>query len=170
MGRGQSISYLIIGQDLHQIAEKYGQDAAATIISTTAAKIVMRQLDPDTAKRFSEMMGYKMKKKTVKGPDGKDKEETTEELLFTPMDIMKLPEAKQLVIIQGHYNRPIEADQERYILNKNAAQKKLYAKVQLGECAPLPEFLVPSHHRALGYSGTPKLYDPQTKQIKELAS
>ena len=43
LGRGQKISYLIIGQDLHQIAEKYGNDAAATIISTTAAKIVLRQ-------------------------------------------------------------------------------------------------------------------------------
>lgn len=38
------------------------------------------------------MMGYKMKIKTVKGPDGKDREETGEELLYTPMDIMKLDE------------------------------------------------------------------------------
>lgn len=169
LGRGQKISYLIIGQDLHQIAEKYGPDAEATIISTTAAKIVMRQNDPDTADRFSKMMGYKMKKKTVKGPDGKDKEETTEELLFTPMDIMKLPEGKQLVIIQGHYNRPIEADQERYFLEKTEVQKKLAAKVKMGECAPLPEFLVPAHHRALGYTGAPRIYDPMTKKIKELA-
>ena len=170
LGRGQKISYLIIGQDLHQIQEKYGADAAATIISTTAAKIVMRQNDPDTADRFSKMMGYKMKKKTVKGPDGKDKEETTEELLFTPMDIMKMNPEEQLVIIQGHYNRPIKADQERWYKNSTAIQKKLYAKVQMGECAPLPEFLVPAHHRALGYSGTPRIYDPMTQEIKELVS
>ena len=169
LGRGQKISYLIIGQDLHQIQEKYGADAAATIISTTAAKIVMRQNDPDTAKRFSDMMGYKMKKKTVKGPDGKDKEETTEELLFTPMDIMKMNPEEHLVIIQGHYNRPIKADQERWYKNTTAIQKKMYAKTQMGECAPLPEFLVPSHHRALGYTGTPHIYDPMTKKIKELA-
>ena len=92
-----------------------------------------------------------MKKKTVKGPDGKDKEETTEELLFSPMDIMKLPEGKQLVIIQGHYNRPIEADQERYFLEKTEVQKKLAAKVKMGECAPLPEFLVPSHNTSIIY-------------------
>ncbi len=169
LGRGQKISYLIIGQDLHQIAEKYGSDAEATIISTTAAKIVMRQNDPDTADRFSKMMGNKMTKKTVKGPDGKDKEETSEELLYTPMDIMKLPEGKQLVIIQGHYNRPIEADQERYFLGKNDVQKKLAAKVDMGECSPLPEFLVAAHHRALGYMGKPRVYDPQTKIIKDLA-
>lgn len=110
LGRGQKISYLIIGQDLHQIQEKYGADAAATIISTTAAKVVLRQNDPDTAERFSKMMGYKMKIKSVKGPDGKEREETSEELLYTPMDIMKLADNKELVIYQGWYHRPIEQE------------------------------------------------------------
>ena len=64
LGRGCKVSYLIIGQDLHQIQEKYGADAAATIISTTAAKIVLRQNDPDTAIRFSNMMGKKITKKS----------------------------------------------------------------------------------------------------------
>ena len=169
LGRGQKISYLIIGQDLHQIAEKYGQDAAATIISTTAAKIVMRQNDPDTAESFSKMMGHKMKKKTVKGPDGKDKEETTEELLFTPMDIMKMDPEKQLVIIQGHYNRPIEADGEWHFYRKNAVQIAMNDKVKMGRASPIPEYLIPKHHRALRYEGKPRAYDAKTKQIKDLA-
>lgn len=159
LGRGQKISYLIIGQDLHQIAEKYGNDAAATIISTTAAKIVLRQNDPDTAKRFSDMMGYKMKVKT--GSDGK--EQTSEELLYTPMDIMKLDDKKQLVIFQGWYHRPIEADKQ-YAFN----DPRLASYMAMGECSPLPEFLIPSHHAALGYSGVPKVYIPQTKEIKIL--
>lgn len=165
LGRGQSISYLIIGQDLHQIAEKYGADAAATIISTTAAKVVLRQNDPDTAERFSKMMGYKMKKKMVKGPDGKEKEETSQDLLYSTMDILKLDPKKQLVIFQGWYHRPIEADHQQAWQDP-----RLLGFMNMGECAPLPEFLVPAHHRALGYSGTPRIYDPQTKQIKELAS
>lgn len=169
LGRGQQISYLIIGQDIHQIQEKYGPDAAATIISTTAAKVIMRQNDLDTAKRFSEMIGYKKTKKTVKGPDGKDKEETSEELLYSPMDIMKLEEAKQIVLIQGHYNRPIKADQERHFLNKTDTEKKLHAKVMMGESSPIPEFLIPSHHAALGYAGEPRYFDPKTKEIKMLA-
>ena len=86
------------------------------------------------------------------------------------MDIMKLEDSKQLVIVQGHYNRPIEANQERWIVNKTKIQQKLYAKVQMGEASPLPEFLIPSHHKALGYSGTPRIYDPKTKEIKELVS
>ena len=164
LGRGQKISYLLIGQDLNQIAEKYGREAADTIISTTAAKIVLRQNDPKSAERFSEMMGKKMKKE--KGPDGK--EITKEELLYTPMDIMKLPEGKQLVIIQGHYNRPIEADQERWFKNSSAIEKALYKKTEMGEAPPLPEFLIPSHHRILGYSGAPRIYNPKTKEIKIL--
>ena len=163
LGRGQKVSYLIIGQDLHQIAERYGNDAAATIISTTAAKIVLRQNDPDTAKRFSEMMGYKMKLKTVKGADGKEKEETSEELLYTPMDIMKLDDKKQLVIFQGWYHRPIEADKQMAFNDS-----RLAGYMAMGECSPLPEFLIPSHHAALGYTGTPRIYIPQTKETKVL--
>lgn len=159
LGRGQKISYLIIGQDIHQIQEKYGADAAATIISTTAAKIVMRQNDLDTAERFSKMMGYKMKIKTDK--DGK--ESTSEELLYTPMDIMKLSDKKQLVIFQGWYHRPIEAD-KHFAFD----DQRLSGLMAMGATSPLPEFLVPSHHAALGYSGTPRYYDPQTGEIKTL--
>lgn len=163
LGRGQKISYLIIGQDLHQIQEKYGADAAATIISTTAAKIVLRQNDPDTAKRFSEMMGYKMKMEKVKGPDGKETEQKKEELLFTPMDIMKLDYKKQLVIFQGWYHRPIEADKQMAY-----EDPRLAGYMAMGESTPLPEFLIPSHHAALGYTGPVRVYNPQTKETKIL--
>ncbi len=164
LGRGQSISYLIIGQDLHQIAEKYGNDAAATIISTTAAKIVLRQNDPDTATRFSNMMGEKMEKKKEKGPDGKEVEVTKKELLFTPMDIMRLDKKKQLVIYQGWYHRPIEADHQ-----PAWQDSRLSGYMAMGEAAPLPEFLIPSHHAILGYTGTPRIYNPMTEEIRELA-
>ncbi len=159
LGRGQQVSYLIIGQDLHQIQEKYGADAAATIISTTAAKVVLRQNDPDTAKRFSDMMGYKMKIKTDK--DGK--ESTSEELLYSPMDIMKLDAKKQLVIFQGWYHRPIEADKQMAF-----SDPRLAGFMKMGASSPLPEFLVPSHHAALGYVGVPKFFDPRTGETTEL--
>ena len=167
LGRGQKISYLIIGQDIHQIQEKYGADAAATIISTTAAKIVMRQNDITTARQFSEMMGQKIKLEKVKGADGKDKDEKKESPLYSEMDIMKLEEGKQLVIFQGYYNRPIEATQEREFLNKTPIQKKLHEKVLMGESSPLPEFLIPSHHAIMGYSGRPRVYNPATGELKE---
>lgn len=170
LGRGQKISYLIIGQDLHQIQEKYGADAAATIISTTAAKIVMRQNDPETAKRFSEMIGNEIKKEKKVDKDGKETEETkTPKPLYSEMDIMTLGEGKQIVIYQGWYHRPIEATQERYFLAKSDIEKKLLAKVEMGESAPMPEFLVANHCRAMGYTGQILFMDPTTKTIKVLS-
>jgi len=167
LGRGCKVSYLIIGQDLHQIQEKYGADAAATIISTTAAKIVLRQNDPDSAKRFSEMMGKKITKKIEK-KDGKDVEVPKEEPIYSEMDIMKLPANKQLVIYQGWYHRPIEATNVQYYQGKTPVQKRLLEKIAMGEASPLPEFLIPSHHAIMGYGGTPSVLNPNTNEIKIL--
>ena len=167
LGRGCKVSYLIIGQDIHQIQEKDGADAAATIISTTAAKIVLRQNDPDTAIRFSNMMGKKITKKIEK-KDGKDVEVPKEEPIYSEMDIMKLPADKQIVIYQGWYHRPIEATNIQYYLGKTPVQKRLLEKIAMGETSPLPEFLIPSHHAIMGYSGNPCVYNPQTKEIKLL--
>ncbi|MBR0212367.1 MAG: type IV secretory system conjugative DNA transfer family protein, partial [Alphaproteobacteria bacterium] len=157
----------IIGQDIHQINERYGNDAAATIISTTAAKIILRQNDPESAKKFSEMMGKKITKK-VEMKDGKEVETPKEEPIYSVMDIMKIETGKQLILYQGWYHRPIEAVQERHFENQTPIQKKLHEKVLMGESAPLPEFLVPSHHAIMGYEGTPKILDPMTKEVKIL--
>lgn len=167
LGRGQKVSYLIIGQDIHQIQEKYGADAAATIISTTAAKIVLRQNDPETAKRFADMIGLKKTKK-IEVKDGKEVETPKEEPLYSEYDIMRLPIGKQLVIYQGWYHRPIEADQEWEFINKTPIQKALHEKVLMGEASPLPEFLIPSHHAIMGYNGTPCVLNPNTNEIKIL--
>ena len=53
-------------------------------------------------------------------------------------------------------------------MNKTPVQKRLVEKIKMGEASPLPEFLIPSHHAILGYEGTPKMYNPQTKEIKLL--
>ncbi|MCL2338335.1 MAG: type IV secretory system conjugative DNA transfer family protein [Proteobacteria bacterium] len=152
LGRGQSVSYLIIGQDIHQISEKYGNDARMTIMSTTAAKIVMRQNDWDSASAFSQLMGRKIELKTTK--DEKTGKETTtpddKGELYSPMDILKLEDNKQLVIMQGWPNRPIEADKQ-YAFKDD----KLLEKQKIGKSSPLPEFLIPAHHAAMGYAGPP---------------
>ena len=168
LGRGQKVSYLIIGQDIHQISERYGQDAASTIISTTAAKIVMRQNDPETAERFSKMIGMKKTEKVEINKEGKEEKKPKEEPLYSEYDIMKLSKGKQLVIYQGWYHRPIEADQVFHFLNSTPVEKKLHEKVLMGEAPPLPEFLVPVHHAIMGYEGTPCVMDPMTKEIKIL--
>lgn len=170
VGRGQQISYLFIGQDLHQIAEKYGADASKTIISTTAAKVVLRQNDPETARRFSEMMGTKITMKKEKGPDGKETEVPKTEPLFSEYDIMKLKDPKgekpgeELVIYEGWYHRPIKAE-----LRMAFADPRLAPLIKMGRSSPLPEFLIPMHHAILEYNGNPRYYNPQTNELKELA-
>ena len=139
----------------------------STILTTTAAKVVLRQNDIDSAKRFSELVGKKttIKKKKVKGPDGKEKEEEEkkEEEMLSPMDIMKLGFNDGVLIFQGFYDRPIKTKL------KMTFQDKEYSSYRaMGRSAPMPEFLVPSHHAILEYAGTPKFYDPQTKELKEL--
>ena len=169
VGRGQKVSYLIVGQDISQIAEKYGDKAADTIIANTAAKVILRVNDPATAERFTHMIGKKKTKKKEKGPDGKEIEVDKEEDLFSPMDLMTLPKGKQLVLFQGFYNRPIEADGEWHFLRKNAIQIAMNDKVKMGRASPIPEYLIPKHHRALRYEGKPRVYDAKTNKVKELA-
>jgi type IV secretory pathway TraG/TraD family ATPase VirD4 len=169
VGRGQKVSYLIVGQDISQIQEKYGDKAAETVIANTAAKVVMRVNDYTTAERFSRMIGKKKVKKKEKGPDGKDMEVEKEEDLYSPMDLMTLPKGKQLVLFQGSYNRPIEADGEWHFYRKTPIQIALDDKVRMGRASPIPEYLIPKHHRALRYEGAPKVYDVKTKTVKELA-
>lgn len=168
LGRGQKISYLIVGQDIHQIEEKYGKDAASTIISTTAAKIVFRQNDPETAKNFSEMMGKKITKKIEKTKDdkGNEKEKEVEdknEMLYSPMDIMSLKQDKEIIIYQGWYHRPIEAELKLALFDPRLASFR-----SMGRASPLPEFLIPAHHAAMGYTGNPRVYNPLTKELKEI--
>lgn len=52
VGRGQKVSYLLIGQDLGQISGKYGKDDLETVISTTACKVILSQNNEQTAQRF----------------------------------------------------------------------------------------------------------------------
>ena len=167
VGRGQMVSYLIVGQDISQIQDKYGEKAAESIIANTAAKIVLRINDIQTATRFSEMMGQKIKLKDSKGADGKSVETKDASPLFSPMDLMTMDVEKQIVMVQGWYNRPIEAEQARWYKNKTEAEKRLFNKVQLGEASPLPEFMIPKHHALMRYSGRPRVYNPNTGELKE---
>ncbi len=173
VGRGQKVSYLIVGQDISQIAEKYGDKAADTIIANTAAKIILRVNDPATAQRFSDMMGQQIKIKKTKGPDGKETESKNPEPLYSVMDLMTISPEKQIVLFQGYYNRPIEASQERWYKNKSPIEKELYNKVMMGMDEPtaasaIPEYMVPAHHKAMGFDGEPRFFDIKTKTVKIL--
>lgn len=160
LGRGCKVSYLIIGQDIHQIREKYGADAAATIMSTTAAKIVLRQNDVETATQFQKMIGDEIKIKKEKDKDGKETETPDPKPLYTEMNIRTLDDKKQLVIYQGFARRPIEADKQMWFNTDSLKNRKL------AEAAPLPEHLVDNHIRSMGYD-TEKIREVQEKMKKK---
>ena len=167
LGRSAQVSYLLIGQNLHQFSEKYGKDLAETILATTAAKIVFRQNDLESATKFSELVGDKLtvtlKKDEKTGDEFGKEEKEGKGKLITPQDILKLAREKMYIIMQGWTHRPIEAEVPYAF--EDADMDKL---TKLPKANPLPEFLIPAHHASMGYRGAPKTYDPKTKTTKEL--
>ena len=167
LGRSAQVSYLIIGQNLHQFSEKYGKDAAETILATTAAKIVFRQNDMDSARKFSELVGKKLvvelkEDEKTGDPFGKE-DKVDKDRLISEQDILKLPRDKMYVIMQGWTHRPIEAEVPYAF--EDAELMKL---TKMPKANPLPEFLIPAHHSAMGYRGNPRIYDVKTKTTKEI--
>jgi len=134
VGRGQKVSYLLIGQDLGQISGQYGKDDLETIITTTAAKVILAQNNEQTAERFSKMIGTKTiqtssvsSPETVLGFNPKMSKNISTQLQATQVvgasSMMSLDATKQYVIMQGFLNRPILADSPRWYLDR-AMKKK----------------------------------------------
>lgn len=136
VGRGQKVSYLLIGQDLGQISGKYGKDDLETVISTTACKVILSQNNEQTAQRFSKMIGNK----TVQTTSYSRQEGGISNKEFNPFsknvsyqlqgvsaistnDLLSLPMLKQVVLMQGYIETPIMADSPRWYLDKKMKQQ-----------------------------------------------
>ena len=124
VGRGQKVSYLLIGQDLGQISGKYGKDDLETVISTTACKVILSQNNEQTAQRFSKMIGNKTVQTTSfskneglsfqKGSNPFSKNVSYQlqgTSVISTTQLLSLPMLKQVVLMQGFIDRPIMADQ-----------------------------------------------------------
>lgn len=129
VGRGQKVSYLMIGQDLGQIAQTYGKDNLETIFSTTAAKVVLPLNNEQTAERFVKMIG---KKTFVAGswsvteglgadvnPFKKNMSYSKKEDDVVRTDeLMGMPRGTHFVLYQGHMHKPIKATTPYYFEDK----------------------------------------------------
>ncbi len=143
VGRGQKVSYLLIAQDLGQIEADYGKEHVETLMSTTAAKIILTQNNENTAKRFSDIMGRQGIGK-VDYTDGtlfnafnrKESWKVGDKALYSTSKIMMLPPEKQIVIMQGYARYPIEADSPRYYKDPG-----LLKKSQIPSAPPVPEWI-----------------------------
>jgi type IV secretion system protein VirD4 len=129
VGRGQRVSYLMIGQDLGQIQSKYGKDETETVISTTAAKVVLTLNNEVTAKRFSEMVGQrtletKSKSRTIglskqTNPFAVNMQRSMQgQPLIRPEDFMSIEPGKHYVLMQSHMNKPILCDTPAFFKHK----------------------------------------------------
>ena len=149
VGRGQKVSYLLIGQDLGQISGTYGKDDLETIITTTAAKIILSQNNEQTAKRFTEMIGSKtIEVKSTSKQEGLGtglsqqfsqnvSRSFQQSNVVSVANIMSLPTTKQYVLFQGYTDHPILADAPRYFLDRT------FLKRSQIPCAPnVPAWIV----------------------------
>ncbi len=125
VGRGQKVSYLLIGQDLGQISGQYGKDDLETIITTTAAKVILAQNNENTAKRFEAMIGQKtVETSSWSRTEGWGKSATpftknisrqwSGSAVLGASSFLSLASDKQVVIMQGWLFRPIMADSPRW--------------------------------------------------------
>ncbi|MDD4556847.1 MAG: type IV secretory system conjugative DNA transfer family protein [Alphaproteobacteria bacterium] len=149
VGRGQKVSYLLIGQDLGQISGKYGKDDLETLISTTACKVILSQNNEQTAQRFSKMVGNKTVQTTSysKSEGGFSKganpfaKNVSYQLQGTSVvsttQLLSLPMLKQVVLMQGFIDRPIMADSPRWYLDK-----KMKALASMPASPYVPDWIV----------------------------
>lgn len=131
VGRGQKVSYLLIGQDLGQISGKYGKDDLETVISTTACKVILSQNNEVTAQRFSKMIGNKTVQTSSfsknEGAFNKGQSPFAKNVSYqlqgtsviSTTQLLSLSAFKQVVLMQGFIDRPIMADAPRYYLDKH---------------------------------------------------
>ena len=137
VGRGQKVSYLLIGQDLGQISGKYGKDDLETVISTTACKIILSQNNEVTAQRFSKMIGNRTVQTSSysknEGGFGKNSNPFAKNVSYqlqgvsviSATQLLSLPMLKQVVLMQSYIDRPIMADSPRWYMD--AHMRKLAA-------------------------------------------
>ncbi|MGD9638019.1 MAG: type IV secretory system conjugative DNA transfer family protein [Alphaproteobacteria bacterium] len=148
VGRGQKVSYLLIGQDLGQISGQYGKDDLETIISTTAAKIILPQNNEQTAQRFEKMIGTKTveieswsRQEGLSQQSNPFSKNVNRSLQGTSVvgasTLLSLPALKQVIIMQGFINRPVMADAPRYYLDK-----KMLAMSNLPPAPFVPDWIV----------------------------
>ena len=149
VGRGQKVSYLLIGQDLGQISGKYGKDDLETVISTTACKVILSQNNEVTAQRFSKMIGNKTVQSTSfsknEGAFSKGSNPFAKNVSYqlqgvsviSTTQLLSLPTSKQVVLMQSYIDRPIMADSPRWYLDP-----KMKALAKLPPAPNVPDWIV----------------------------
>ncbi len=130
LGRSYKIIVILIAQDFGQIKETYSQDKVDIILSTTAHKIVYKQMNTETAKKISEMIGNKTVEQTSVS-ESKSGKSTSHSLTGKPLvsaqDILSQDSDIIYLLEFGYYNRPIKCQPLRWYTDKRLL--KMYDKL-----------------------------------------
>jgi type IV secretion system protein VirD4 len=161
VGRGQKVSFLMIGQDLGQIKAKYGENDVETVMSTTAAKVILPLNNETAAKRFSEMVGQRtLETKSRSRTMGMSRETNPfaanvqrslqGQPLLRPEDFMTIPKGKHYILYQGEMSRPILCDTAMYFLHpklKHLVNKENGGNGKYEPAPTMPKYMIESRTR-----------------------
>jgi type IV secretion system protein VirD4 len=147
VGRGQRLSYLLIGQDFAQIEEKYGKTGLETLLSTTAAKIVLPLNNEAVAKRFSDMVGNRTHEgQSRTRTQGWSKQanpfavQVNRSLagipLIHPSDLMSMRQGSHLLLMQAFANRPLRVETPFYFADPWLRRRAFDPRTGRGPAAP----------------------------------
>lgn len=148
VGRGQKVSYLLIGQDLGQISGKYGKDDLETVISTTASKVILPQNNEQTAERFSKMIGNRTVMVESKSrTEGLSKNvnmfasnvsrSLQGKAVVSSSKLMSMQKGKQIVLMQGYMKYPIFCDSPLFFKDKTMLKKS-----KMKPAKPVPDWVL----------------------------
>ena len=168
VGRGQKVCYLMIGQDLGQVAAVYGKDQTETIISTTAAKVILPLNNENTADRFSKMIGGSTDRDwSDSRTEGLSKNANpfavsrsytwVNQPLYGINDFMTQPKGTHVLLYQNFSRFPIVCDTPFYF--KHPKLKHLVNPENGGKyppAAPMPQWMVERRLKEEGYIEVPQ--------------
>ena len=164
-GRTKQNKFLVCVQDWHQIISKYDEETSTVIMSSTAAKIIKRQNNPDT--RAPLLKGIETLTKVVHSYDSrqgwfdfsgdlipnssspwiwkdfnlylpiKRKTKTMADTVIGGSGVLSMVPEKQVVLYAGHLNRPIQAATPLY--NKVPEYKE---RASIKPAKEMPDYIV----------------------------
>jgi type IV secretory pathway TraG/TraD family ATPase VirD4 len=115
------VLYLLIAQDLSQIEMKYSKANIETIVSTTAAKLILPLNNEQTATRFASIVGKTtVRRRSTSHQSGYTKEAVNlssnvsdsyegVDLITTDL-LMAMQPGTQIVLVQNFMNQPVSLE------------------------------------------------------------
>ena len=180
VGRGQKVSYLLIGQDLSQVEETYGKTGVERFFSNSYAKVILPVANDEVATRFANMMGKttiieKSKSRDVGLGTGVNPFKANVSTSYKDHDIwgkgdlLNMEFGEQLVLIQGYTRRFIECDTPFYF--KDAKYRRMVSPEEGGDfptAPPMPDYLM--ERRAIEFAEESKQEEEIKQEDEEIAA